>query len=230
MGYCVDIALCLDTTGAMNAFLETLRCGQEFFSQKLLNALEKRIDGKVELRLRIVGYRDFGRDGMMSLIETEFFSFPEEESAFKDALNAFEARGGGDIPEDSLEAFAVALKSDWTQTMSGAKVRHVIFIATDAPSHPFGYSREKGGYYYPEDLPKDETELELWWKEGVPGGTFSSKAGRLAVLAPNGYPWNQITEKHNVWVEFDNSAGLNDVEQERVIELLVEAAFGQSVY
>ena len=227
-GYFVDIALCLDTTGAMNAFLYMLQCGQEPFPKTLLKALEKRVSSEVKLRLRVIAYKDFYRDGERALLESSFFSIPEELSEYKAFLEGIYASGGGDIPEDSLEAFATALKSDWTPNNGDAKVRHIIFIATDAPAHSFGSHAES--LYYPQELPKDEQELARWWNEGVPNGTFSPKAGRIAVLAPKSYPWDQMTEKHNVWVDFDDSAGLNNMEMQRVVDLLAEAAFGQSVY
>ena len=55
---------------------------------------------------------------------------PKQSFEFKKFVSSIEACGGGNGPENALEAIALALKSEWTT--SGAKRRHVIFVFSDA--------------------------------------------------------------------------------------------------
>ena len=69
--------------------------------------------------------------------------------------------GGGDIPEDGLEAIAYAIKSDWTT--EGTDQRRVIVVWTDAPTHPLGYGSDSPAY--PLGMPAGLAELGQWWDQ-----------------------------------------------------------------
>lgn len=64
---------------------------------------------------------------------------PEERDRFKNLIMTIEPEGGGDDPEDGLEALAYAIESDWTK--GGDKRRHVIVVWTDASTHAIGYGK-----------------------------------------------------------------------------------------
>ena len=74
------------------------------------------------------------------MLTTRFFNLPEEADLLKNLIGQITAMGGGDDPEDGLEALAFAMRSDWDK--EGMKKRHVIVVWSDAATHPLGYGRE----------------------------------------------------------------------------------------
>ena len=113
-----------------------------------------------QLRVKVIVFRDYIADGADAMLQTDFFLLPQQAAEFEDIINSIHAEGGGDIPEDGLEALAYAMKSNWT-TYEGAKKRQVIVVWTDAGTHELGYS--KRSKYYPSGMPANLAELEDWW-------------------------------------------------------------------
>ena len=69
------------------------------------------------------------------------------------------AFGGGDDPEDGLEALAYAIRSKWNT--EGLKKRQLIVVWSDAPAHELGFG--KSAENYPKKMAKDFNELTQWW-------------------------------------------------------------------
>ena len=108
-------------------------------------------------------------------------------------IQSIEVKGGGDDPEDGLEALAYAIHSDWTK--EGIKRRHVIVVWTDAPTHPLGF----GSKYpkYPKSMPKTFGELTaMWGNRGAPG-KMDQSAKRLLIFAPDAPSWTDIAREWN---------------------------------
>ena len=94
------------------------------------------------------------------MLMTKFFQAASDEAAqFESCINSIYAAGGGDEPEDGLEALAYAIRSDWTK--EGTKKRNIIVVWTDASTHPIGYARNEPKY--PKGMPADFNELTRWW-------------------------------------------------------------------
>ena len=70
----------------------------------------------------MIAFRDYGVDSE-PMLESKFFTLDGESGAFHEFVEGIEATGGGDEPESSLEALALAMKSDWVRT--GSVRRHV---------------------------------------------------------------------------------------------------------
>ena len=76
--------------------------------RKFCVAKDKHIE---QLRVKVIGFRDFYADGAKAIEElSTFFNIPEEEK-FKATIDKLEAYGGGDKPGNGLEALALAMKS-----------------------------------------------------------------------------------------------------------------------
>ena len=71
------------------------------------------------------------------MLVTNFFLLPQQAREFEACINSIHADGGGDIPEDGLEALAYAIRSPWTT--EGEKQRHVIVVWSDAGTHELGF-------------------------------------------------------------------------------------------
>ncbi len=192
LDYYVDIVMCIDATGGMAPIIEEVKKNVLSFYPKLVEAMESQIPSKqvTQLRIKVITFRDYGMDDE-PMVESEFFDLFDENDAeqFKDYVNAIEAKGGGDAPENALEALALAMKSDWSREPS-VRHRHVIMMFTDAPALELQARAGESGY--PTDMPKDLAELRDMWDE-----TMDLRAKRLVIFAPDCKPWSDMFDWSN---------------------------------
>lgn len=124
--YNVDIVMCIDCTGSMGDLLDTVKNNALKFYPDLRNRCDEKGKEISELRIRVIAFRDFGCDGNAAVEDTGFLSIPDEETEFKNFVGKLRPAGGGDEPENGLEALAMAIDSDWTE--GGDKRRHVVVV------------------------------------------------------------------------------------------------------
>ncbi len=220
--YNVDIVMCIDATGSMGDVIETVKESALTFHAKFQDAMDAADKAVDVMRVKVIVFRDYGRDGDGAMAESAFFTLPEQSAEFSAYVNGIEARGGGDIPENALEAIALALKSDWT-TAPGKK-RHVVLMFTDAPALPLGARKECANY--PADMPADLGELGAMWEGTVADqdamGTYNPKSGRLIVFAPNAEPWTELQAWNRYWHQPSKAGeGCSDVDMATVLDILV---------
>ena len=200
--YNVDIVMCIDCTGSMQGLIDTVKQNAlKFYPdlRKFCEAKDKHIE---QLRVKVIGFRDFYADGAKAIEESAFFNIPEEEEKFKATIDKLEAYGGGDEPENGLEALALAMKSSWVK--DGHKKRHVIVLWTDASTHPLEKPETKN-QYYPSGMPKDFNELTDLWENNQEG--MSKAAKRLILFAPDAYAWSEIGVNWYNTVHYISKAG-----------------------
>lgn len=217
--YSVDIVMCIDGTASMRPIINDVKANAMSFYQKFVDAMEENEKKAEALRIKVIVFRDYGCDEQ-PMEESEFFTLPDQTEQFQAFVNGIEAKGGGDIPENGLEAIALALKSKWTT--GGNKRRHAILVFTDAAALPLGERSNSAGY--PEGMPKDLAELGSWWEgtEQTLDTTYQPKYGRLVVFAPNAYPWTDIQAWNRYWPAFSSAGtGLSEVDTQAAIDLLV---------
>ena len=217
--YNVDIVMCIDATGSMAPIINEVKNNAMSFHQKFAMAMEDADKSVDMLRVKVIVFKDYICDSD-PMRESKFFELPAESAAFRDFVTSIEPMGGGDAPENALEAIALALKSDWT-TMYGKK-RHAILVFTDAPALAFGERTDCPGY--PAGMPKTLGELGAWW-EGTDqefDSTYKPSAGRLVVFAPNAEPWTELAAWNRYWhAPSKGDGGLDDINMSMVIDLLV---------
>ena len=217
--YNVDIVMCIDASGSMAPIIDEVKDIALSFYQKIVDTMEERGKDIEQLRIKVIAFRDYGCDEK-PMEESKFFLLPEEDEEFKNFVNSIEAKGGGDGPENALEAIALALKSDWTT--GGFRQRHVVLVFSDAPALTLG--ERSGAAAYPGGLPNDLATLSAWW-EGTDqslGSTFKPKAGRLVAFVPNAYPWTDIQSWNRYWPAYSAAgSGLKDVDIQSAIDLVV---------
>lgn len=220
--YTVDMVLCIDATGSM----ENRTGGQ----QKIINMvkenalhfyddLAKKMDDKkkpmAQLRVRLVLFRDFLADGPHALQATDFFVLPDQVKSFEACVNSIHADGGGDIPEDGLEALAYAMQSNWTT--HGTNHRQLIVVWTDAGTHELGYGRRSP--HYPEGMPASLAELEDMWD------AMDDYSKRLLIYAPDTNYWNYIGENFEQTIHVVSKAGegLQEQNYEEILHYIAES-------
>ncbi len=192
MSYNVDLVFCIDVTAGMSGHLDMVKQHALSFHRDLADRMAKEWHAFTQLRVRVVAFRDYKYDGEDAMLTTDFFNLPEDQDLFERCIREIEAKGGGDEPEDGLEALAYAIRSDWCEGGSGIKRRHVIVVWTDAATHELGFGREEPTYPR-EYMARSFEELTSWWGEPGKPGYMDQNAKRLLLYAPNAPYWNTIS-------------------------------------
>lgn len=203
MKYSVDICMCIDATASMGPFLDLVKKQALSFYDDLTAEMAKKDKYVDELRVRVIAFRDYKVDGVNAMLTSGFFSLPAQAKEFEEMLNGVDPIGGGDLPEDGLEALAYAIKSKWNQ--QAAKKRHVIVVWTDDGTHDLGFGKEAPNY--PAKMPATFGELTQWWGFSQCPGLMDEQAKRLIVYAPAKEYWTTIADTWNNTLLFKSQAG-----------------------
>lgn len=139
----VDIVVVFDITESMGPFIEGMKEATIDFADRLAKANR-------DYRLGLVTFEDY--------VVREEPTFTRSAKEFKSWIGALRAGGGGDIPEDSLDALAVASRFPFRP-----EAQAVVILITDAPNHFRGDGSEKANPYGREvtQLTADEAIAEL---------------------------------------------------------------------
>ena len=214
LSYAVDIVFCIDVTGSMTPIIDQVKANAlRFYDdvQANLTAKGKNVD---QLRVRVIGFRDFAADGAAALDESPFFTLPDERASFSEFVNGLVAEGGGDAPESGLEAVALAIDSPWTTT--GDRRRQVIVVWTDQPAQQLDAS------VLPADIasrvPADFSALTDAWEDEQ--GRMGSSSKRLILFAPDGPGWSDISAVWENVVHHPSQAGggLSEVDYGTIVD------------
>ena len=216
----VDIVLCLDLTGSMGPVIEKSKMlGRDLVGQinEGLRKKNRRVDS---LRFKVCGFRDYYCDDE-PMVESDFFELPAQESRFYTYLNRLQATGGGDAPENSLEALYKAFTSDWMTR--GAKRRHIVLLMTDTGPHPLDHPKRDSTPGYPQEMPRSLEELGAVWDDGQ--GRLGSTERRMAIFAPHDKVWDEINE---TWPLVHHTPcragdGLSDVDMQVVVNWIANS-------
>ena len=183
MSYNVDMVFCIDATGSMDYIIDVVKKNALNLYQDIVNKMREKHKVIEKVRVRVIGFRDYLEDGEDAMLTSDFFTLPEEAEDLRECMEYIEARGGGDIPEDGLEALAYAIRSPWEK--NGIKKRHVIVLWTDAPAHELGFGSSAANY--PGNMAQNFEELTMWWGDMQTGGYMDQHAKRLMMFAPAEY-------------------------------------------
>lgn len=199
-----DIVLCIDGTNSMNDIgpdgksrLDGVKETAKNIGPYLYRRLRNFGCSLAQLRIRIIVYRDYLSNGGNAMLDTKWFTYPDELRAFESCIDSITASGGGDFREDGLEALAYAIKSDWTN--KAPIRRHIIVVWTDADTHELGNG--KSSQYYPRGMPKDDVELTAWWD------SMNEVSKRLILFAPDESHWNYISDNWDNVIHYPSLAG-----------------------
>ena len=219
--YAVDIVFCIDTTASMAPVIETVKSNALSFNDKLTAVMAEKGKSISQLRVKVIGFRDFGDRADDAIEETGFLSLPAESDEYERFVRKLEPRGGGDAPESGLEALALAIRAPWERGLD--RRRHLIVMFTDAPAHKLGVAAASAGHYYPSSIAASEDELfEEWGYKSSQSPVMENSAKRLLLFAPDAEPWAQIAEDWNNTIFFPSQAGdgLNEWEMDEIIQTI----------
>lgn len=198
----VDMVLCIDVTASMQPIIDTVKEMALSLYDDVIAALAKKRRKVNEFRVKVIAFRDYYCDGQFAMAESQFFSLPNETAAFSEYVLGLKADGGGDEPENALEAIALAMKSDWVHAISAnEKARNIILVFTDASAHPFEKAQDGVTRFYPDNMLTSLADLRRAW-EGqnqldrtslIDDYMMDQSAKRLIIYSPqDSYPWNEI--------------------------------------
>ena len=221
--YNVDMVFCIDATGSMGGLLDLVKNNALSFYHDVQTLMTNKQKTIAQLRVRIVAFRDYIADGDQAMLVTDFFNLPQEEAEFEETIRSIHAQGGGDYPEDGLEALAYAIKSDWNRT--GTKRRHVIVVWTDASTHDIGYA--SGNPNYPKGMPTSLQELTSWWGDASTQeeGFMDQNAKRLVLFTPEEKSWSDIMDSWDNVAAYPAKAGegLKEVDYQPILNMLANS-------
>ena len=116
----LDLLLTIDATGSMSDEMRYLQT-----ELKAIVGRVERANPGIDIRTGLVVYRDVGDDYVVREVP-----FTDNLDEFREALNAQNARGGGDMPEAVHTAMQAGLEMDWRK--DALKVN---LLVADAPPH-----------------------------------------------------------------------------------------------
>lgn len=201
----VDLVLVIDGTSSMTNLMDSVKeiamTMHAHFRDKL--AAKMRIADKI--RVKVIVFRDVYCGDPVPFQESEFFTLQADgqgdEKAFRDYVASVEAIGGGDIPENALEALHLAMNTDFQVPQQGWKSRQLIVMLTDAPAHDLKDPRraelladQMKASRYPAGVPADLQGLRIEWDEKL-----DAASRRLLIFAPQASPWNEIATWPDVY-------------------------------
>ncbi len=218
MTYDVDLVFCIDATMSMDPILDKVKMNtmdfyQDFYAK--MSVKQKEIN---QLRVRVIAFRDYTYDKVPMLV-SDFFTLPDGREDFSTCVRSIVPTGGGDDPEDGLEALAYAIKSNWSR--NAVKRRHVIVLWSDDGTHEIGFGRRRPNY--PKGMPKDFNELTMWWGSRHYPGLMDENAKRLLIFAPDKPWWSTIRSNWNNVIHViteDNDKGLSKVEYSAIFDAI----------
>lgn len=218
--YNVDIIICIDGTGSMGPVIGDVKNGALKFHEDLSAKMLEKSKSIDHLRLKVIEFRDFYHGDKVPLRESSFFSLPDDKEEFASFVNGIDADGGGDEPENGLEAVDIAIKSDWTQ--SGDKRRQVIVVWTDASAHPLEKKAGSKPANYPKGIAKDFNELTDNWESGK---YVNGKEKRIIIFSPDAYPWTDISNNWQNAIHYSSQAGqgMEDVNYSEILNLIASS-------
>lgn len=219
VNYNVDIVFCIDATMSMAPLLDTVKSNALNFYDDFVKVMNGKSKPVGKLRIRVVAFRDYYYDRDEAMLVTDFFDMPSQASDLRACLECITADGGGDDPEDGLEALAYAMKSDWN-TEPGKK-RQVIVVYTDDATHSLG-ELARGIPEYPEGMPKDFEELTSWWGTKQIQGAMDESSKRLLLFTPEKPWWTTIRDSWNKCIHYESEAGagLADIDYEQILNAI----------
>jgi hypothetical protein len=142
-GRAVDIVIVFDVTESMGPFINGMKDATVDFADRLSKANR-------DYRLGLVTFEDY--------VMRQDPIFTRSAAEFKSWIGALRAAGGGDVPENALDALMAATKFPFRP-----EAQAILILITDAPNHFRGDGSEKNNPYGQEftQLVADDVMSEL---------------------------------------------------------------------
>ena len=228
VSYKIDIVFCVDVTGSMQPFIESVKEHILSIPGELLFKLSVKGKTANQIRVRVVAFGDCKTDTNAINASPFFTVLPAgQNSEFDYFVSALRANGSGE-PKSGLEALSVAMCSDWV--LDGDRQRHIVVMFTDASAHPLEDRVGEVPAAFASQIPSSIDKLTDGWEGGGQSAsgfatTIRQPARRLVLFAPDMYPWPAIGDSWQQTVFLPSKAGdgLAEVEYDTILEVLANS-------
>lgn len=218
----IDIVFCIDGTGSMGPCIDNVKSNARRFHQEFVAAMTDLGSDIDSMRVKIIVFRDYHDDGEKAMLESPFFELPADSAEYEKYLSDVTAFGGGDAPENGLEALYYAMKSDFT---TAAKDRQVIVLFSDADA--LALKARASEPNYPADMVDEAGLIEMWsCLVQESGFKLREKNKRLVIFAPDGTKYKELKTKLNrsIFEPVDMAHGLGDIDFKDIIKIIAASA------
>ena len=226
----IDIIFVMDGTGSMSPCIDKIKANAIKFYKDFVDKMTNEYSSNVEeLNIKVITFRDYGYDGKKSMEISEgwFEIIGGDDTLFEDHLKTIVAQGGGDDPENGLEALYYAMTSDWKA--NGDNDRQIIVLFSDTNALPL--KNRAGNADYPENMVDEAGLLNTWMclkPEFVGQSDFKLKerCKRLVMFAPAGTVYEKMQQEYNrsVFTPVKMDAGLRDIDFDDIIKIIAASA------
>lgn len=218
----IDIVFCIDGTGSMVPCIESVKANARRFHLEFVSAMTDLGSEIDSMRIKVIVFRDYHDDGDQAMVQSPFFELPTDMADFENFLADISANGGGDGPENGLEALYYAMRSDFT---TAAKDRQVIVLFSDADA--LALKQRAGEAGYPADM-VDEEGLSQMWNCVTQDSDLKlrERNKRLVIFAPPETKYQAILSKLNrsIFEPVNMSDGLGEIDFKDIINIIAASA------
>mgnify|MGYP002626040930 CR=1 FL=1 len=202
----IDLALVMDGTGSMHPIIGSFQAT----AFRLLDFFRKQSNEEINrLRVRVIVFGDYEFD-MVPMQTTPFYDLGNEadKAEFVKAVDSFEAQGGGDIPENGLEALVYAFRSDFDE-----EAEPTIVMITDAPA--LALKERESSPSYPKDMPTYHEFVQQW---------NNGKDIKLYVIAPEYTAYQKLPMdlKNTKFYAVGAGFGLEGIDIEQIFAIVAK--------
>ena len=218
----VDVVFCIDGTGSMAPCIESVKSNARRFHLEFVSALTDCGSEMDSMRIKVIVFRDYHDDGEEAMVESPFFELPADMADFEKFLADISANGGGDGPENGLEALYFAMKSDFT---TGKNDRQVIVLFTDADALELKERASEANY--PSNMVDEDGLKQLWECVSQDGSCkLRERNKRLVMFAPDNTKYKELKPKFNrsVFEPVNMADGLGDIDFKHIIRMVAASA------
>lgn len=226
----IDIVFCIDATGSMSPCIDSIKANAKKFYLDFVETMTNDFNSNVEeVNLKVISFRDYTSDSFEEAMQqSEWFELSAgDDDKYQQCLDSIIADGGGDAPENGLEALFYAMTTDWKAR--GSNDRQVIVLFTDADAIPFG--TQMGEANYPKDMVDMDGLLSTWMCK-QPGFISQSdfklkdKCKRLVMFGPAGSIYEDLAKKleRSQFIPVVMDSGLGELDFDNVIKIIAASA------
>lgn len=214
----VDVVFCIDGTGSMHGVINNLKEHAKRFKEELVEGLVEARTNVTSIRVRVIVFRDYGCDSE-PMTCSEFFTLPADQAEFEATLNAIEAYGGGDEPENGFEALYYAMNSKW---VTGQNDRQIIVLFTDTDA--LDLKERADSVNYPAEM-VDAAGLDNLWAGGQSQTCLlRDRCKRLIIFAPAGTKYSELIWNRTQFCPVEPNGGLKEIDFSEIIKNIVKSA------
>ena len=218
----IDVVFCIDGTGSMSPCIEGVKRNARKFHLEFVSAMTDLGSEIDSMRVKVIVFRDYKSEGEDAIEESAFFELPADNADFDEFMAGVTAHGGGDAPENGMEALYRAMRSDFT---TGPKDRQVIVLFSDADA--LDLQERSGCEGYPDDMVNEDKFFETWACVGQDETLkLRERNKRLVIFAPANTKYQELNAHLNrsIFEPVNMSDGLGEIDFKDIIKILAASA------